>query len=563
MIKKVAALWLSLAMVFSFIIIIVDIALVVRSPTIIYVDDVPGEGSGNPGEDYTSIQAAINAANNGDTVFVYVGNYTENVVVNKRINLTGEDRDTTIINGSGTGDVIYVNVNWVNITGFTVTLSGSELFDAGIELYDVKNCRVVNNNVTSNNGYGIYLESSSNNNITNNNILLNNFKGILLASGFGPGSSSNNNNLTDNYISLNNEDGICIRDSSDNNIVGNTFKSNYNYAEISLDLLSSNNNIINNNISSSNIMGIWLLQSSNNNITNNYIYNCNAGLFLMELSSNNNITGNKILNNNGGIGLSKSPNNRIFHNSLIDNTNQAFDDTNNGNKWDNGYPSSGNYWSDYSGIDNFKGPNQDMQGSDGIGDTNYSIDSDSFDNYPLMEPYTYKPLENYSVLKQGWNLISVPLIQKEQNLTKVLEMIDGYYDAVQWFDNSDRNDQWKHYKIGKPFGNDLSRITETMGFWIHITQPGDTIFLYNGTQPIVNQTITLHQGWNLVGYPSIISYNRTEGLSNLTFGSHVDSIWTFNAATQKWKELGPSDYFELGMGYWIHAKTKCEWKVPL
>jgi len=560
MIKKVAALWLSLAMVFSFIIIIVEIASVVRAPTIIYVDDVPGEGSGNPAENYTSIQDAINAANNGDTVFVYVGNYTENVVVNKRINLTGEDRNTTIINGSGTGDVIHVSLNWVNITGFTVTLSGSGFTGAGIGLYDVENCRIVNNNVSSNNGCGIYLESSSNNNIMSNNILLNNHEGILLTAGFGPGQPSKSNNITDNYVSLNNEFGISIQDSSNNNIMGNTFKSNKG-AEIYLDL-SSNNNITNNNISL-NMFGIYLNWALNNNITNNYIFNCNSGLFLGSLSSNNNITGNNILNNNGGIDLHQSPNNSIFHNNLIDNTNQAFDDTNNVNQWDNGYPSGGNFWSDYSGVDNFKGPNQDIPGSDGIGDINYSIDSDSFDNYPLMEPYTYKPLENYSVLKQGWNLISVPFIQKEQNLIKVLEMIDGYYDAVQWFDNSDRNDQWKHYKVGKPFGNDLSKINETMGFWIHITQLGDTIFLYNGTQPIVNQTINLHPGWNMVGYPSLSNYNRTVGLNNLTFNTHIDSIWTFNAATQKWKEIGLSDYFEIGRGYWIHAKTKCEWEVPL
>lgn len=54
MIKKVAALWLSLTIVFSFIIII-EIASVVEAPTILYVDDVPGSGgSWGPPEDYTS-----------------------------------------------------------------------------------------------------------------------------------------------------------------------------------------------------------------------------------------------------------------------------------------------------------------------------------------------------------------------------------------------------------------------------------------------------------------------------------------------------------------------------
>ncbi|UCE37281.1 MAG: hypothetical protein JSW00_17690, partial [Thermoplasmata archaeon] len=106
-------------------------------------------------------------------------------------------------------------------------------------------------------------------------------------------------------------------------------------------------------------------------------------------------------------------------------------------------------------------------------------------------------------------------------------------------------------------------LNEKMGFWIHITQPGDTIFLYNGTQPTSNQTITFHPGWNMVGYPSLTRYNRTKGLNNLTFDTHVDAILTYNASTQKWKKLDESDYFELGRGYYIHAKSECEWEVPL
>jgi hypothetical protein len=223
----------------------------------------------------------------------------------------------------------------------------------------------------------------------------------------------------------------------------------------------------------------------------------------------------------------------------------------------------GNYWSDYGGIDLNSTPNQDVPPPDGIGDTPYVIDADSQDNYPLMNPFITRSFQNYTILKQGWNLISIPLVQEEKDLTKVLEMIDGYYDCVEFYNNTDKNDHWKINNTGKPIGNDITKITEKMGFWIHITRPGETIFLYNGTQPTENQTITLFRGWNLVGYPSLTNYNRTDGLNNLTYGTHIDSIWTYNSATSRWKELGPSDYFEVGKGYWIHAKTKCEWEVPL
>jgi outer membrane protein assembly factor BamB len=168
-----------------------------------------------------------------------------------------------------------------------------------------------------------------------------------------------------------------------------------------------------------------------------------------------------------------------------------------------------------------------------------------------------------TILKQGWNLISIPLLQGDQDLTKVLESIDGYYDAVQWYDSNEKGDPWKHNKIGKSFGNDLFELNETKGFWVHITQPGDTIFLINGTIPTENQTISLNPGWNLVGYPSLTNLDRSSGLNNLTFGTHVDSIWSYNSTTQKWNEMGGSDYFEVGRGYYIHSMDKELWEVPL
>jgi hypothetical protein len=60
------------------------------------------------------------------------------------------------------------------------------------------------------------------------------------------------------------------------------------------------------------------------------------------------------------------------------------------NFWDDGYPSGGNYWSDYSGVDKFSGPYQNKTGSDGIGDAPYSIDQNNVDRYPLMSPW--KPI---------------------------------------------------------------------------------------------------------------------------------------------------------------------------
>jgi hypothetical protein len=48
--------------------------------------------------------------------------------------------------------------------------------------------------------------------------------------------------------------------------------------------------------------------------------------------------------------------------------------------WDNG--AMGNYWSDYSGVD---------QNNDGIGDTPYVIDENNKDSYPLMTAHESLP----------------------------------------------------------------------------------------------------------------------------------------------------------------------------
>ncbi|UCE38285.1 MAG: hypothetical protein JSW00_03345 [Thermoplasmata archaeon] len=167
-------------------------------------------------------------------------------------------------------------------------------------------------------------------------------------------------------------------------------------------------------------------------------------------------------------------------------------------------------------------------------------------------------------LYEGWNLVSIPYIQSDTGLSSVLDSINGFYDAVQQYNASDGFNHWKHYQISKPSHlNDLHTIDHSMGFWIYITRLGGTGFVWNGTKPIENQSITLYPGWNLVSYPSLTSYNRTEGLNNITYGSDVDAIWTYNSKIQKWEKLGESDYFEIGRGYYIHSKVEKTWVVPL
>lgn len=193
---------------------------------------------------------------------------------------------------------------------------------------------------------------------------------------------------------------------------------------------------------------------------------------------------------------------------------------------------------------------------------NGNAGGDGWNLFSTVVPEASQPVDHV-ILVEGWNLVSVPFIQGDESLGSVLDSIRGYYDAVQRYDASDAKDPWKHNRDGKPFGNDLSNLNETMGFWVHITQPGDTVFSFNGTQPTGNRTIQLYQGWNLVGYPSKSSRSRDTALNNIIFDVDVHSVQAFNATTGTWMTFGPSDMLDPGHGYWILSSGSNVWEVPL
>jgi parallel beta-helix repeat protein len=259
--------------------------------------------------DYTTIQNAIDNAQPGDTVYVWAGEYKENVKVDKSVTLMGNGTSNTTINGNKNGDVIYISADWVNITGFNITDSRIAFGSAGIELNNVENCSIYNNNI-SNNYLGIYLVSAINNSINNNNITSNGYLGIYLT------NSANDNTIANNSCDLNNYFGIYISQSNSNKIINCTCSEVWYGIYISN---SDNNQIINTTCNTTNYYGLYISLSNHNTITN---VTCNSNGYdgINFYSANYNVISNCTLNWNKyyGLNLRYSGYNNFFNNSMVE-----------------------------------------------------------------------------------------------------------------------------------------------------------------------------------------------------------------------------------------------------
>ena len=318
----------------------------------------------NTGLNYTMIQEAIDASEtlNEHTIFVKAGTYYENIVVNKTISLIGENRNTTIIDGDHRGVIVVeVTAHYVVIADFTIRHGE----------------------------YGIHL-ASDNNTITTN-IITRNCWGI--GAWLGDAVRTDGNVIEENTI-IENGCGICM------------YTSYY-------------NKIIHNNISSgrSDSNGIILYNYSFRNIISKNNFHTDGESFFSQGGEHNIITENNFCA--GSIYLTSSylVGDIFYHNNFLSGGLQTGNSIT--NFFDNGYPSGGNYWSDYTSLDLYRGPNQNEIGSDGICDEPYIISENSTDHYPLMKPYAglhdigMKVSVSKTIVAEGYNatvIINITII---------------------------------------------------------------------------------------------------------------------------------------------------------
>jgi len=172
------------------------------------------------------------------------------------------------------------------------------------------------------------------------------------------------------------------------------------------------------------IDGLLIIHSSSLMVTGNSIsygfyqaYGESSGIEL-DYSTNVTVAGNNISYTHIGMQITGTNQSAIYHNNFIQNDSQAYQSITSID-WDNGYPSGGNYWSNYAGVDNCSGPQQNICPSpDGIGDTPPSIDGTVYqDRYPLMKPFVDPPAVSFSVHVQGSFSASLGTISRTVSVT--------------------------------------------------------------------------------------------------------------------------------------------------
>jgi parallel beta-helix repeat protein len=351
--------------------------------------------------DYSTIQAALDSASEGDEVFVKNGTYNENLTVNKSLSIVGENAGSTIVVGEGTTALLVQHDN-VNVSGFTFKRPSTMRWYYGVHLLSAHDCNVFGNQIEST-FYGIWLFDSAFNNIYENT-LMGNWNGIYL-------SASDNNNVSNNDVTGSHDWGIST-DGSDNNIIMNNYVASSGWGGIGLDGGGPNrNNLIAVNVvtHSGDIgIGITSSDSTENKIVSNDITATGSedgGDFAIRIAWDSNLVlGNRLTGNQAGIYLEGARNNNITRNLIENNAEVAFrvhsypyKNATNNFVWENNIvnnsvvaissyiasltfwdaDSRGNYWSNYNGLD---------VNSDGVGEIPYVIDGVNIDHYPLMAP---------------------------------------------------------------------------------------------------------------------------------------------------------------------------------
>jgi parallel beta-helix repeat protein len=540
----------------------------------------------------------------------------ENVIVDPGVTLTIEPGVDVKFDPPGMHDYlhIYVEGNLVSVgqtnapINFTTNENPPHFGWGSLQINSTGMADLTKCNLSH--GFGLYMLSSTPHNVSGNHFY---DSWVVVRS---PGHNINNNTHTYGGISSESSDNTISGNSfprssiwlhsGRNTVTDNTFSVGYAGTQPGVEVYSDSNIVENNILRDMNDIGIrvrgsWNVISSNsiisctkdgidlgsiypnNTVSHNEISGCRTGIDFSG-SDDNRVLDNKVSGGSWGmrvggadrnlivgnevIGASicgirawGSTGNRIHHNILIDNVLQAYED-NSTNSWDNGYPSGGNYWSDYQGNDTFSGPNQDIPGSDGIGDIPYTINPNGTDRFPFTEPTKGTlPPRNLNTHLTGTNYENVTITWN-----------------ISWNDGQRANDV-TGYEIYRSSTYDMERVgysllgstpNQTTQYADSNSGEGDpnNYFYYvcaiNGTgnsscssDQAAKFTRPLSTGPNLVSIPLIQS---DETLQTVLQTVSYDNAWSYDAINQEWKSFMKSkpyaqslEYLNHTMGIWVNV----------
>jgi parallel beta-helix repeat protein len=390
--------------------------------------------SGESGEQLGTLEISVNNTANGKPI-----HYLKNL------------RDAQL-DGIEAGQVIIANCSGLRISNVTVediTNSWEPWYTAGLEclwnenltldnltlrgnargalVNHCPNIHIVGCNFTSNFGIGANVQSSPSTNVTgcyfsgggiaisessdsiirdcvmtecglslrrsNDSLVIGVTQSWSDGNGIGLGDSDNvtvsNCTMAFNGVTYYFGYGLDLYSLTNSTIANNSFLDNCAGIEMSL---CTGTRLIGNEIRGSHWNGIDVRYSSQCLIDHNRVIGSTvAGLDLADFSDNINVTWNVFEGNNYGIYYQLLHLTTVHHNDFAGNMANAYTHVSQpDNTWDDGYPSGGNYWDDYSGADYSSGPAQDIPGSDGIGDVPYEVRGGGLtpyvDRYPFMNP---------------------------------------------------------------------------------------------------------------------------------------------------------------------------------
>ena len=305
---------------------------------------------------------------NGSAAGIYFGGVNTTISRNS-IYLNGSEPNGIFLSGSG----LFVSNNTVDINS-SVSSTGIGNFNT---FCGVNNLTISGNtvNITGNQSgtiYGILFQNTLNNLTLSNNYLISDgkgFNGIEIESSSNSNLSISSNTIIDDYNSTGTFNGLKISCVKSAVINGNVILGKGNAG------------------SGVNSNAMSLCQLRNLIVANNTMEGVNTSL-LMGHAENVTFYGNYFQNQYLALNLSSIIFATFYHNDFENFTVAAQVISLANVSFNASYPVGGNYWANYTGVDQNHGPNQSIPGSDGIGDTPYSINATLKDNYPLMKPWT-------------------------------------------------------------------------------------------------------------------------------------------------------------------------------